>query len=228
MVRAEPAELVAALVGGLLIGLATTLNLITYGRITGNSSVFNTLIKFNIKEGLLWKYSFFTGLISGGYLLYLTTDKGRWKNDSFTLYFFDPMNVAIGDLHVVGWIIGGILVGIGTKMGNGCTSGHGVCGIPRLSKRSITAVCTFMITGISLATFRHYVPFLTNSQSFGEDYEEAWPIVGGSLIGFNLLVFLILVIVLAIRRKNNAERVELPISYLVGFIFGIGLTISGM
>lgn len=228
MVNHEAADLISALIGGILIGLAATLNLITYGRITGNSSIFNTLIKFSIKNGLKWKFSFFSGLTCAGYIIYISTDKGKWQNDSFTLYFFDPIQIAIGDLHVVGWILGGLLVGVGTKMGNGCTSGHGVCGIPRLSIRSITAVCTFMTCGISLATFRHYIPFLTNSQSFGDDFEDAWPIVGGSLIAAIFLVFLIISLIVAIKVDTWQKKIEMPVSFLVGFIFGTGLVVSGM
>lgn len=119
MVNTNAEDLLPALIGGIIIGLATTINLSLYGRITGNSGIFNALIKFNFKEGFLWKLSFFSGICSAGYLFYICTDKGKWENDSFTIYFFDPMKVAIGDLHVIGWIIAGILVGIGTKMGNG-------------------------------------------------------------------------------------------------------------
>ena len=126
MVKHDAEDYISALLGGILIGLATTLNFATYGRITGNSGIFNTLIKLKPKDGLKWKFSFFAGIIAAGHLLYISTDKGKWETDSFTIYFFDPIDVAIRDLHVVGWILGGILVGVGTKMGNGCTSGHGV------------------------------------------------------------------------------------------------------
>ena len=85
-----------------------------------------------------------------------------------------------------------------------------------------------MTTGISLATFRHYVPFLTETQSFGEDFEDVWPIVGGALIGFMLVVFIIIAIFEAIRLRMISQKLEMPISYLVGFIFGTGLVISGM
>lgn len=140
MVNHEAVDLVAALIGGILIGLATTLNLATYGRITGNSGIFNSLIKFNMKEGFKWKFSFLSGLLTAAYILYLGTNKGKWETSSFTLYFFDPFDMMVNDLNIAGFIIGGILVGIGTRMGNGCTSGHGVCGIPRFSLRSIVAV----------------------------------------------------------------------------------------
>jgi uncharacterized protein len=69
--------------------------------------------------------------------------------------------------NVAAWIIGGILVGWGTKMANGCTSGHGVCGLPRFAPRSIIATMTFMAAGFALATLRYYYPFLTSGPSFG-------------------------------------------------------------
>jgi uncharacterized membrane protein YedE/YeeE len=126
MVNVKTEDLVAAVIGGVLIGLATTLNLATYGRITGNSSIFNTLIKVDMKEGFKWKFSFFSGLTVASMILYLSTNgNNQWKSDDFTLTLFDPIEVAIGGLHVGGWILGGVLVGIGTRMGNGCTSGHG-------------------------------------------------------------------------------------------------------
>lgn len=59
-----------------------------------------------------------------------------------------------------GFFIAGLLVGFGTKVGNGCTSGHGVCGMPRLALRSWVAVGTFMICGIAMSTFRYHVNFL--------------------------------------------------------------------
>ena len=182
MVNLEPTDLIAATIGGIIIGLAATLNLATYGRITGMSGIFNTLFKFDFKGGFKWKLWFLSGLSFAAYSIYFFTDKGKWSTKSFTVTFYDPIDVTIADLNIIGWIIGGILVGFGTKMGNGCTSGHGVCGIPRLSKRSIIAVCIFMSTGIGMATFRHYFPFLANTQSFGAKFEETWPTVGGILV----------------------------------------------
>lgn len=60
----------------------------------------------------------------------------------------------------VSWWLGGSLVGVGTSLANGCTSGHGVCGLPRLSLRSLVAVVLFMTTGVIMATFRYHYPFI--------------------------------------------------------------------
>ena len=80
-----------------------------------------------------------------------------------TTPFFDEKDLLVKDLNLGGFVLAAFLVGFGTKMGNGCTSGHGVCGLPRLSIRSLVAVCLFMFTGIAIATLRFHEPFLNNS-----------------------------------------------------------------
>ncbi len=67
---------------------------------------------------------------------------------------FDSPPVMLGNPGMIGFAISGFLVGFGTKLGNGCTSGHGVCGLPRLSSRSIIAVCCFMTTGVITASIK--------------------------------------------------------------------------
>ena len=113
-------------------------------------------------------------------------------------------------------------MGWGTRMGNGCTSGHGVCGLPRLSPRSLAAVCTFMATGFAIATFRYYVPFLKGGPNFGSEYPKVWRWIAlALLISLNLFVAFI-------YMKTEAKRRELAHSYLLGALFGFGLLISGM
>ena len=78
----------------------------------------------------------------------------------YTIYLYDSNDSSNARLSILGWILGGILVGFGTKMGNGCTSGHGVCGLPRLAPRSIVATITFMAFGMLIATWKYKHPFL--------------------------------------------------------------------
>ena len=120
-----------ALTGGALIGFASSLMLLGLGRITGISGIFaQTIVHFS-KES--WRYLFIIGLLVGGIMM-----------KSFYPEFFDyqieaPMGVVI---------LGGFLVGLGTRIGSGCTSGHGVCGLPRKSLRSISATLIFMFFGV--------------------------------------------------------------------------------
>lgn len=120
-----------ALVGGLLIGLATTLMMHFTGRVTGISGILGGLLSF-AKEDADWRLSFISGLFLGGVAMSFLNPTG----------FIDTTTTTLPVL-----VIAGLFVGFGTRMGNGCTSGHGVCGVSRLSKRSIVATITFIITG---------------------------------------------------------------------------------
>lgn len=123
----------AGLVGGILIGLAAALMLLGAGRIAGVSGL--SARAFGLSEGgptrgVAW--AFVLGLPLGALIVALASGG---IEASFTS--FGPI------------VIAGLLVGIGTRIGSGCTSGHGVCGMSRLSQRSIVATITFMTTGIA-------------------------------------------------------------------------------
>jgi len=119
------------LIGGLLIGASATAMLLFLGRITGISGIVWSAVSGQADNS--WRWLFIVGLVLGP-LLYHTL--------SATPY---PAASPLQWWHAV---IGGLLVGFGVKMGAGCTSGHGVCGIGRLSPRSLIATMTFMATGI--------------------------------------------------------------------------------
>ncbi|MBW4485442.1 MAG: YeeE/YedE family protein [Tildeniella torsiva UHER 1998/13D] len=119
------------LFGGILIGLSATLLLAFNGRITGISGMVNGAITFAAAES--WRWLFLLGLVAGG-LIY----EYALAPQPTPTYAFAPATM----------VVAGLLVGFGTRMGNGCTSGHGVCGLGRLSGRSLVAVLTFMAAGI--------------------------------------------------------------------------------
>ena len=125
--------------GGMIIGLAVTIMLLFTGRVTGISGIVGGVLNPTTSDKN-WRVSFLLGLILGGLVLrYVRPD------------FF----IVTSSADVWDYIIGGFLVGFGTLLGNGCTSGHGVCGISRFSKRSIVATITFIFAGIlSLAIFK--------------------------------------------------------------------------
>ena len=120
----------SALTGGLLIGFAAFIFFIFNGRLSGVSSIASDGVfsKVNRIDNLL----FLIGLIIGPILFSLSGNKIE--------------SILTNSLPLI--IIGGLLVGIGTKIGKGCTSGHGVCGISRFSIRSITATISFILTGV--------------------------------------------------------------------------------
>ena len=123
---------VEGLAGGLLIGLAAALMLLGLGRIAGVSGIAGRAFAINsssLPRSSAW--AFLIGLPLGATLVALVTNADRPEFSSWPVI-----------------LIAGLLVGFGTRMGSGCTSGHGVCGISRFSQRSIVATLTFIATGV--------------------------------------------------------------------------------
>lgn len=124
-------EPIQALLGGLLIGLAAALLLVGTGRIAGISGILGRAL-LPATESRSWRVLFLLGLpLGAGLARALGADL--------------PLHLAAGTPLL---IVAGLLVGFGTQLGNGCTSGHGVCGMARGSLRSIAATLTFMATGV--------------------------------------------------------------------------------
>jgi uncharacterized membrane protein YedE/YeeE len=129
-----------SLLGGTLIGLAASILLLFNGRIAGVSGILGGLLVPERGEAR-WRVSFVAGLIAGG----------------LALRAFYPATMSLVlDVPPTAVVLAGFLVGAGSRLGNGCTSGHGVCGISRGSVRSVWATLTFMLTGgITVAVVRH-------------------------------------------------------------------------
>jgi len=123
---------VSGLIGGLLIGLATVLMMLLNGRIAGISGIVGGLLARNGSE-VGWRAVFVVGLLLGAFIYMLATGGAL------------PVRVE-ASLPVM--VVAGLLVGFGTRLGSGCTSGHGISGIARLSRRSIVATLVFMGAGI--------------------------------------------------------------------------------
>lgn len=121
-------ELVSALLGGVLIGLAALALLVLSGRIAGISGIVGGLLPPTAGDAR-WRLAFVAGLLVGGALLLVLHPAA----------FPSTIAASPGTLAIAG-----LLVGYGTRLGNGCTSGHGVCGIGRLSRRSLSATVTFI------------------------------------------------------------------------------------
>lgn len=127
---------VHALIGGVLIGLAATLMLWWNGRVTGISGIISGALTY-VRGDWGWRLAFILGLLLAGLAL-ATYSPERFINSS--------------GRNLVEVAIAGLLVGYGTVMGGGCTSGHGVCGVSRLSPRSLLATVTFILGGVAIVT----------------------------------------------------------------------------
>ncbi|HGN1968552.1 TPA: YeeE/YedE family protein [Proteus mirabilis] len=126
--------------GGLLIGLAAAILLLFNGRIAGISGILGGVLTTN-QQGNGGRWAFLLGMLITPTLFYL----------------FDKPLTPIIDVSPWPLIIAGVLVGAGTRLGNGCTSGHGICGLARLSRRSIVAVLVFMVTAFVTVYIQRHV-----------------------------------------------------------------------
>lgn len=135
---------IASLAGGVLIGAAAILLLLFNGRIAGVTGILAGLIE---PGNWRWRAAFLGGLLAGGLVMFAL------EPSLFAVTIDRPLPVVAA---------AGLLVGFGTRLGNGCTSGHGICGIGRLSKRSLVATATFVGTGAVTVFFARAVLGVTS------------------------------------------------------------------
>lgn len=127
--------------GGVLIGLASVMLMATIGRIMGATGILAGFLQPSNSSDWAWRAAVLLGMITGPVVVMLVSGE------------FPAVQVPVSTAMLV---VGGFIVGIGVTFGAGCTSGHGVCGMARLSPRSIVATVTFMITtGITVYLIRH-------------------------------------------------------------------------
>jgi uncharacterized membrane protein YedE/YeeE len=143
MISATPFTPYAGAIGGALIGLSAVCLLATAGRIAGASFIFRGLLTSRLDGDFAWKALFILGTLAGAAI------SGHYFFDAATITF--PTGPAMTAAS-------GLLVGLGVTLSNGCTSGHGICGLARFSTRSLAATCTFMAVAVATVfVVRHVV-----------------------------------------------------------------------
>lgn len=131
--------IIAPLLGGGLIGLSASLMLLALGKVTGISGIVGGAIGAE-RADLPWRLVFAAGLVAGGAVAYALL----------------PESFGVPTVATLAVVAAGLLVGFGTRLANGCTSGHGVCGVSRLSTRSLVATLSFIAAGAaSVFVVRH-------------------------------------------------------------------------
>lgn len=130
----------SSLLGGALIGLAASLMILLNGRIAGISGIVGGISSAH-RADIPWRLAFIVGLILSPFLY------GRFAQ-------LPTLHLEASHLHIV---LAGLLVGLGSRFGSGCTSGHGVCGIARLSVRSVIATLVFMGAGVITVYLTHHL-----------------------------------------------------------------------
>lgn len=138
--NAIPTEWVWGLAGGLMIGAAAAIYLLVSGRIMGASGILGGLVDGSARSDRTERLAFIAGIVGAPAIVALVTHT--------------PETNITGDLAVIA--LGGVIVGIGTRMANGCTSGHGVCGMSRFSVRGIVASAVYVGFGmLAMTVLRH-------------------------------------------------------------------------
>lgn len=132
---------ISALAGGLLIGLAASLLILLQGRIAGISGIVGGIFRRGQQRDIGWRAAFVLGLVLAPVLFAL----------------FAPLPASHIDSDADSLLLAGLLVGIGTRIGSGCTSGHGVCGLSRRSLRSLVATSGFMAAGFITVFFLRHI-----------------------------------------------------------------------
>lgn len=198
-------------IGGALIGLSALVAYQADGKIIGISGIVGPFLKSVMKCDLasqLWKFVFTLGLILGGLINY-------FFNAPFAFPGPAPFTMAR-------YVVAGFAIGVGTRFQRGCTSGHGICGLPRFSKRSWFAVPSFMLfAGLAVYLIRHTMQIgaLEKTGIAPLEWPPSWEFplcaVGASLL-LAVLSF----------APLGAHRVVCPLA--AGIIFGLGLGVSGM
>jgi uncharacterized membrane protein YedE/YeeE len=130
-------ELALPLLGGALLGLSAAFLMLTNGRIAGISGILGGALNLR-DDDYDWRWTFLGGLLVGGVVLHVVSGPAVFAN--------------VLDRPLVVTAIAGLLVGFGSRLGSGCTAGHGICGLARLSPRSFASVVTFVLTG-AVVTF---------------------------------------------------------------------------
>eukprot|EP00930_Biecheleria_cincta_P066937 TRINITY_DN5328_c0_g1_i3.p1 TRINITY_DN5328_c0_g1~~TRINITY_DN5328_c0_g1_i3.p1 ORF type:complete len:395 (+),score=43.95 TRINITY_DN5328_c0_g1_i3:100-1185(+) len=199
--------------GGILIGLSAALAFLIDGKITGISGIAGPFLRGVVlcepwNHGQAWKGLFLVGLALGG-LANLCLNQDFAFPEAFSY-------------HPLRYVVAGICVGSGTRLGRGCTSGHGICGLPRFSLRSWIAVPTFMaVAGGTIAITRHALKV---------DVQKPWKVAEVQLVNWKFPVGAMAVsAILAASLLRLPGKIRTYVAPVVsGLIFGLGLGCSGM
>ena len=205
---------VESAIGGMMIGLSAALSYMVDGKIAGIAGLLGPFLRGvtqcqPLSGGQLWKLLFLMGLVIGGLIAMIF-------NEDFSFPGAAPF-------HIVRYIAAGIFVGIGTRVGRGCTSGHGICGLPRFSSRSWVAVPTFMGVAVGTVALTRHAFNWDNPASPGVaeiQWPPKWQFPLASLCSS---------IVLAVILVFLPQKIRTFASPLVcGTIFGVGLSIQSL
>ena len=197
-----------AVLGGAFIGAASGMSMMAAGRVAGNSGALKSVVKGDADE---WKLSYIIGLVAAG---------AAMSKAMPTLLESTPNMDSVSS--ILKMALGGLAVGAGTNWANGCTSGHGLCGLSRLSLRSLVAVPTFMAFAIAARTIEtgasfSLLPMLATTTDVVSAAKALALGFGGSLV-----------LIQTVLAKSLPRLAKPLLGLWSGALFGVGLVVGGM
>ena len=220
---------VLPLLGGLILGTVVVGQLVVSGKVVGISGAVRGLVE---GEKSPWRVLFVGGLLAGGALLRFGLYPDAFGAADLVLGAGDGLHSSQSVLMRLG--LAGVLVGVGTSLGNGCTSGHGICGNARLSLRSFISTCTFMLFGAVAAAVLHTAQFEGLPAGFiVPNVPESSMITLGvgvlaSAVACVVSVSSMIHVFIAKGMDRMVALCEDVMDFAVGFFFALGLGVSGM
>ncbi|CAM9350599.1 unnamed protein product [Ectocarpus sp. 4 AP-2014] len=196
-------------VGGAILGTTTTVMLAATGKLAGLSGIFDGV--FSRTPGRGWKVLFLSGFTVGGVVAGIVYPAGLDQTGAPAL---SPLVYAVA----------GFLVGLGTRLGSGCTSGHGLCGLPRLSRRSIVATLTFLTSGIATASV--FAAWNDSASGGAVLVTHEAPVLAARYA--SLAAAAVGTLLTLTKREERAQWKAHLASFLCGGSFAGGLVLSGM
>lgn len=222
--RFEVVEVLFSLLGGVLMGVVASLNFYLYGKLIGLSSIMKGIFTCNSKN-CKWQLPFFTGIMD--FVILLSHTKGYLEMGRKSYYYLDTEPAFIGYMSFIGMIIAGFLMGFGAGLSGGCTSDHGVSGLPRCTKRSLFAMLVFTGVAMLVASLRYHLDIASNQRYYySNEFHDVW-VVGG-LVAVIILDVLTVIYIIRGCRKEGENKWQAVISLLFGLLFGVGLMFSGL
>ncbi|GJQ14205.1 hypothetical protein GpartN1_g5996.t1 [Galdieria partita] len=210
---------IEAVCGGLAIGFSVAVNAVLLGRVTGISGIVGGILAR--QSGLRWRLSFLGGLAGGGWIL--------------RKFLPNTVPIVSGTVSTLRLAAAGLLVGFGTRLGSGCTSGHGVCGLGRLSKRSLVNVLVFMASGALTAILTGSVSAYGAGSVVTKDLFTPDKNLLKSFVSFTTPAIMSLLGIVGASfalDANVSKKVHDFASPIIGsatgYLFAIGLGVAGM
>lgn len=218
------------------MAFAATLSLFYHGKVLNVSKIYNQMLKHYDDSGFYWRYSFLLGMVTGPVLFYFNYGESI-KIDNHQFAPMEQPSVMKKNLNIYGYIIAGLLVGFGSRMANGCTTGHAICGIPQMNLRSIVATATFLMTAMGMVNLightkgfdwlnHHYDNDHDDNHCFvdSEKFSTSWPNYAFCFYALSFIYY----IILCLQRGREEGMHKYLETFVFGLIFGLGLMVSGL